>query len=86
MNQKFHGDDEKTRESRFWDLVQYFTAIIRPKYQNSNIRRDGILSIENFMLNYHFPPFSFPVTDKNQKVRSYFRGNTQFPIYLSIVI
>jgi hypothetical protein len=50
LYQKFHGDDEKTRESRFWDLVQWPTAITRPKFQNSNTRHDGILSIGNFML------------------------------------
>jgi hypothetical protein len=62
MDQKFHGDDEKTRESRFWDLAQRPTAIIRPKSQNSNIRHDGILSIENFMLmiNNHFARFQLP--------------------------
>jgi hypothetical protein len=62
MDQKFHGDDEKTRESRFWDLAQWPTAIIRPKSQNSNIRHDGILSIGNFMLmiNNHFARFQLP--------------------------
>jgi hypothetical protein len=50
MEQKFHCDGEKTWESRFWDLAQWPTAIIRPKSQNSNIRHDGILSIGNFML------------------------------------
>jgi hypothetical protein len=62
MDQKFHGDDEKTQESRFWDLAQWLTAIIRPKSQNSNIRHDGILSIGNFMLmiNKHFARFKLP--------------------------
>jgi hypothetical protein len=62
LDQKFYGDDEKTRESRFWDLVQCPTAIIRPKSQNSNIRHDGIPSIGNFMLmiNNHFAWFQLP--------------------------
>jgi hypothetical protein len=84
MDQKFHGDDEKTRESLFWDLVQWPTAIIRPKSQNSNIRHDGILSIGNFMLmiNNHLHDFSCPITcQKPKKCAPYFRGNTQFPIY-----
>jgi hypothetical protein len=62
LDQKFHSDDEKTRESRFSDLVQCPTAIIRPKSQNSNIRHDCILSIGNFMLmiNNHFARFQLP--------------------------
>jgi hypothetical protein len=43
-------------------LVQWLTAIIRPKSRNSNIRHDGILSIGNFMLmtNNHFARFQLP--------------------------
>jgi hypothetical protein len=49
-------------ESRFWDLVRFPTAIIRPKSRNSNVRHDGILSIGNFMLmmNNHFARFQLP--------------------------
>jgi hypothetical protein len=52
----------KIRESRFWDLVQFPTAIIRSKSQNSNVRHDGIPSIGNFMLmiNNHFARFQLP--------------------------
>jgi hypothetical protein len=62
MDQKFYDDDEKPPESRFWDLAQWTTAMIRPKSQNSDIRHDGILSIENFMLiiNIHFARFQLP--------------------------
>jgi hypothetical protein len=62
LDQKFHGDDEKTLEPRFWDLAQWHMAIIRPKSQNSNIRHDGILSIWNFMLmiNNHFARYQLP--------------------------
>jgi hypothetical protein len=69
MDQKFHGDDEKTRESQFWDLAHRLTAIIRPKFQNSNIRHDGILSIRNFMLmkNNHFLLFQLPGNLLNTK-------------------
>jgi hypothetical protein len=65
--QKCHDDDdEKTRKSQFWDLVQWPTAVIRPKSQNSNLRHDGILSIGNFMLmiNKHFSLFQLPVKTK----------------------
>jgi hypothetical protein len=57
-----NGNDEKTRESRFWDLVQCPTAIIRQKFQNSSIRHDDILTIGNFMLmiNNHFARFQLP--------------------------
>jgi hypothetical protein len=75
MDQKFHGDDEKTWESRFWDLFQWPTAIIRPKSQNSNIRHDGILSIVNFMLmiNNHFTLFQLPGNlSKTKKMCSLF--------------
>jgi hypothetical protein len=88
MDQKFYGDEENTRESRFWDLAQWFTwvtAKIRPKSQNSNIRHDGILSIGNFMLmiNNQFARFQLPGNLlKPKKCAPYFRGNTQFPIYL----
>jgi hypothetical protein len=66
MDQKFYGDDEKTRESRFWELTQWLTAIICPKSQISNIRFDGILSIGNFMLmiNYHFAHVQLPAKYK----------------------
>jgi hypothetical protein len=69
MDQKFHGDDEKTQESRFWDLTKWPTAIIRPKSQNSNIKHDGILSIGNFMLmiNNHFAKFQLPGNLLNTK-------------------
>jgi hypothetical protein len=89
MGQKFHGDDEKTRESQFWDLVQCSTAIIRPNSQNSNIRHDGILSIGNFMLmiNNHFARFQLPGKFlKTKKCAPYFRGNMEFPIYLFYII
>jgi hypothetical protein len=62
MDQKFHGDDENTQELRFWDLVQWPTAIIRQKSRNSNIRHDGILPIENFMLMIILQFFSCLVT------------------------
>jgi hypothetical protein len=87
MDQKFHGDDEKTWESRFWNLVQWLTAIIWPKSRNSNIRHDGILSIGNFMLmiNNHFTRFQLPGNLlKTKKCAPYFRGNTQFPIYWNL--
>jgi hypothetical protein len=74
MDQKFHGD-WKTREPQFWDLVQWPTAIIRPKSRNSNIRHDGILSIVNFMLmiNSHFARFKLPgKLLKTQKMCSLF--------------
>jgi hypothetical protein len=58
MDQTFYGNDEKTQESRFWDLVQcpQPTAIIQPKSRNSNARHDGILSIGSFRLiaNNHY--------------------------------
>jgi hypothetical protein len=43
-------------------MVQWPTAIIRPKSRNSNIRHDGILSIGNFMLmiNNRFTRFQLP--------------------------
>jgi hypothetical protein len=87
MDQKFHGDDEITQESWFWDLAQWPTAIIRPKSQNSNIKHDGILSIGNFMqmINNHFARFQPPGNLlKTKKCAPYFRGNTQFPIYFWI--
>jgi hypothetical protein len=61
MDQKFHGDDENTRESPN-EIAQWPTAKIRPKSQNSNTRHDGILSIGNFMLmiNNHFARFQLP--------------------------
>jgi hypothetical protein len=75
----------KTREPQFWDLVQWSTAIIRPKSRNSNIRHDGILLIGNFMLmiNNHFARFQLPgnLSKTKKKCAPYFRGNTQFPIY-----
>jgi hypothetical protein len=74
MDQKYHGDDEKTRESRFLNLAQWLTAKVRPKAQNSNIRQDGILSLGNFML---------PGNLVQQKSAPYFRDNTQFPIYFT---
>jgi hypothetical protein len=86
IDQKFHGDDEKTREFWFWGC-QWPTAIMRPKSQNSNIRHDGILSVGNFMLmiNNHFTLFQLPgILLKTKKCASYFRGNTQFPIILVI--
>jgi hypothetical protein len=61
MDKKIHGDDEKTRESRFLDFVQCPTAIIRPKSRNPKIRHDGILSIGNFMLMINnFKRFQLP--------------------------
>jgi hypothetical protein len=52
----------KTREPQFSDLVQWPTAIIRPKSRNLNIRHGGVLSIGNFMLmiNNHFVRFQLP--------------------------
>jgi hypothetical protein len=75
MDQKFHGDDEKRKESQFWDLTL-----------DSNIKHDGILSIGNFMqmINNHFARFQLPgYLSKTKKCAPYFRGNTQFPIYLN---
>jgi hypothetical protein len=75
MDQKCHGDDEKTRDTRFWELPQWPTAIIRPKSQNSNIRHDGILSVRNFMLmiNSHVALFLLPGNlFKKQKMCSLF--------------
>jgi hypothetical protein len=78
MDQKFHGDDEKIRESRFWYLAQWPTAIIRPKSQNSNIRRSEI----SCWINNHFALFQLPSNLLKTKIKCapYFRGNTQFPI------
>jgi hypothetical protein len=61
MDQEFHGDDEKPGNLDF-ETWPNGTAIIRPKSRNSNIRRDGILSIGNFMLmiNNHFALFQLP--------------------------
>jgi hypothetical protein len=84
MVQKFYGDEENTWESRFSDLAQWPTAKIRSKSQNSNTRHEGILSIGNFMLmlNNHFAWFQLPGY-LLKKCAPYFRGNTQFPIYIS---
>jgi hypothetical protein len=62
LDQKLHGDEENTRESRFWDLAQWPTVKIQPKSRNSNTRHDGILLIGNFMLmiNNHFARFQLP--------------------------
>jgi hypothetical protein len=59
------------------------------KVQNSNIRHDGILSIGNFMLmiNNHFAQFQLPGSLlKTKKCASYFRGNTQFPIFFKMEV
>jgi hypothetical protein len=78
----------KFREFRFGDLVQCPTAIIQPKSRNSNIKHDGILSIGYCMLmiTNHFARFQLPgILSKTKKCAPYFRGNTQFPIYLIFV-
>jgi hypothetical protein len=81
VDQKFHGDDEKTRKSQFWDSTQRPTAIIRPKCWILNIRHDGILSIRNFtlMIKNHFVLFQHSGNWWTTKKRApYFRGNTNF--------
>jgi hypothetical protein len=78
----------KTQEPQVWGLVQWPTAIIRPKSQNSNVSHDGILSIWNFMLmiNNHYTLFQLPGNLlKTKKCAPYFCGNTEFPIYSYII-
>jgi hypothetical protein len=85
MDQKFYGDEENTRESRFCDMAQWPTAKIRPKSQNSNTRQNGILSIGNFMLmiNFHFARFQLPGNLlKTKKCVPFFCSNTQFQFNL----
>jgi hypothetical protein len=57
-------------------------ALFLPKF----IRDDGILLIGKFMLviKNHFALFKLPDNLlKTKKIAPYFRGNTQFPIYLN---
>jgi hypothetical protein len=61
------------------------TAMIRPKSQNFKIGHDGILSIGTFilMIKNHILLFQLPGNwPTTKKCAPYFRGNTEFPIYL----
>jgi hypothetical protein len=66
--------------SLFWP-----TVMIRPKSQNFKTGHDGILSIGNFILMIKNNillfqlPGNWPTT---KKCAPYFRGNTEFPIYI----
>jgi hypothetical protein len=87
MEQKFQGDDEKTRESRCWEFAQWLTAIIRPKSKNKNIRHDGIDRKFHADDKYSFCTFSADrelVKNKKQKVPISVHGNMQFPIYSTV--
>jgi hypothetical protein len=60
-------------------------AMIRPKSQNFKIGHDDILSIGNFilMIKNHILLFQLPRNwPTTKKCAPYFRGNTEFPIYL----
>jgi hypothetical protein len=65
------------------------TAMIRPKSQNFKIGHDGILSIGNFilMIKNNILLFQLPGNlQTTKKCAPYLRGNTEFPIYLKILL
>jgi hypothetical protein len=74
---------KKIQESQFW---AYF--VLRPwSGQSPKIGHDGILSIGNFilMIKNHILLFQLPGNwPTTKKCAPYFRGNTEFPIYLFI--
>jgi hypothetical protein len=69
------------KNSKSSEFVSHSSIDSRPNSRNSNMRHDGILSIENFMLMINKHSANSQLSSNwstTKKYAPYFRGNTEF--------